>query len=83
MHDKHKKVETEEERLLELVPHVVLDFKFKVISNKIEELKNSLKTTEEGGKIDALMHEINQMQKVSKTLARGLRVRVVLKMAER
>ena len=79
MHSKHKKVETEEERLLELVPHVVLDFKFKVISNKIEELKNALKGEREEEKIGVLMREINQMQVVSRALAQRLGERIILK----
>jgi DNA primase len=79
MHDKQKKVETEEERLLELVPHVVLDFKFKLISNKIEELKNRLKGETESEKILALMQEINQMQLVNRALAQRLGERIILR----
>ncbi len=79
MHDKQKKVETEEERLLELVPHVVLDFKFKLISNKIEELKNRLKGETESEKILVLMREINQMQLVNRALAQRLGERIILR----
>ncbi len=79
IHEKQKKVEKEEERLLELVPHVVLDFKFKVISNKIEELKNTLKTEKEESKILSLMLEIHQMQTVNRALAQRLGERIILK----
>jgi len=79
MHDKQKKVETEEERLLELVPHVILDFKFKLISNKIEELKNALKGEKEEEIIRSLMLEINQMQMVNRALAQRLGERIILK----
>jgi DNA primase len=79
MHSKHKKVETEEERLLELVPHVVLDFKFKVIANRIEELKSALKGEREEEKILALMYEMNQMQVVNRALAQRLGERIILK----
>lgn len=79
IHNKTKKVETEEERLLELVPHVILDFKFKVISNKIKELQNALKEEKEESLIYTLMHEINQMQIVSRALAQKLGERIILK----
>ncbi len=79
MHNKQKKVETEEERLLELVPHVVLDFKFKLISSKIEELKNRLKGETESEKILTLMQEINQMQIVNRALAQRLGERIILR----
>jgi DNA primase len=79
IHSKYKKVEPESERLLELVPRVVLDFKFKVISLKIEELKESLKLEKDPEKILSLMQEINQMQQVSRALAQQLGERIILK----
>ncbi len=79
MHHKQKKVETEEERLLELVPHVVLDFKFKLISNKIEELKNCLREEKGEENIRSLMLEISKMQMVNRALAQRLGERIILK----
>jgi len=57
----------------------VLDFKFKVISNKIEELKSALKIEKEEEKIGSLMQEINQMQLVNRALAQRLGERIILK----
>jgi DNA primase len=79
MHSKFKKVEPEEDRLLELVPRVVLDFKFKVISLKIKELKEALKSESDPEKVLSLMQEINQLQQVSRALAQQLGERIILK----
>ena len=79
IHSKYRKIEPEEERLIELVPHVMLDFKFKLISGKIDELNLALKTEKEEPKIFSLMHQINQLQIVNRALAQQLRERIILK----
>jgi DNA primase len=79
IHSKYRKIETEEERLIELVPHVMHDFKFKLITSKIEELNVKLKTEKEEQKIILLMREINRLQIVNRALAQQLGERIILK----
>jgi len=72
IHTKMKKVETDTDRLFELVPHIVMDFKFKVISYKIKTLQEKLRTPMKDNELISIMTEIQNLQKVSRTLAAKL-----------
>lgn len=72
IHNKTKKLETDGNRLFELVPRVVMDFKFKVISHKIKELQDKLKTPMGNDELIAIMTELQTLQKVNRALASHL-----------
>ena len=61
IHNKTKKVEDDSERLVDSVPHVVMDLKFKIIEKKINELMEQLKNS--GGDMDACMKIMADLKK--------------------
>lgn len=61
IHNKTKKVEDDSERLVDSVPHVVMDLKFKIIEKKINELMEQLKNS--GGDMEACMKIMADLKK--------------------
>ena len=61
IHNKTKKVEDDSERLVDSVPHVVMDLKFKIIEKKINELMEQLKNS--GDDMDACMKIMADLKK--------------------
>lgn len=73
-----KKLEDDCDRLLEVVPHVVMDLKIKIITRKIKELKEQLKTPQDMESVMNVMRELQKYQNVSMALAARLGEIVVI-----
>jgi DNA primase len=82
IHAKIKKIATDADRLYDLVPRIIYEFKNCLILDLIKDKLTSLKTASET-KDDALsneiMYELNQLDKIKKQLAKTLGERVITK----
>lgn len=67
-------------RLFELVPHVVMDFKYKVVEAKTNSLRTKLKSEKDVEKIMELMQELAKWQEVRKVLSKKLGERIVVRL---
>lgn len=82
-HTKTQKILTDEERLVELVPTLIINFKYAIVS---EELRHMLKALQDPALIadnqrcDELMKRYSDLRKVQSIMAKRLGDRVVLSM---
>ncbi|MDR0873061.1 MAG: DNA primase [Prevotellaceae bacterium] len=70
----------EHERLLNLIPRVVFEYKNRIVSDKIKHLQEEIKTAQEenADNLDSLLIEFSQMDKIRKQLAQFLGERIIL-----
>ena len=83
IHTRIKPPEPEAERLLELVPRVVFELKNSIIIDMIKQKLLQLKDAadaKDNARIDALMHEMSQLEQVKKQLAKTLGERIIIKL---
>lgn len=77
---KVKKVELEEkDRLVDLIPHVLLDYKFKWLSLEVKRKIMSLKDLKDQTEILTLMAEIQDLKKCLNEMAKSLGERIIVK----
>lgn len=77
---KVKKVELEEkDRLTDLIPHVLLDYKFKWLSLEVKRKIMSLRDIKEPTEIVSLMSEIQDLKKCINEMAKSLGERIIVK----
>jgi DNA primase len=83
VHSKVKKVETDAERLIELVPRVVFEFKnsliLDIIKQKLIELK-AANDTKNNALMDQIMQEMKQYDDIKKQLSKTLGERIIIKL---
>lgn len=82
VHSKMKRVETDLERLIDLVPRVVFEFKNSLILDMIKQKLLSLKSATDmknNALADQLMTEIRQLDEVKKQLSKTLGERIIIK----
>ena len=80
VHTRSRALPTDEERLLELVPRLVLELKNSVVLDHIKQKLLEMKAAGEAkdyARIDILMEEIKQLDEVKKQLARALGERII------
>ena len=80
MHTRSRALPTDEERLLELVPRLVLELKNSVVLDHIKQKLLEMKAAGEAkdyARIDILMEEIKQLDEVKKQLAKALGERII------
>lgn len=81
-HSKSQKIATDEERLYEMVPMLMINFKYAIVT---EELKHTLYAlqdpaiTNDNEKCNALMQRFNELKTVQSLMAKRLGDRVVLR----
>lgn len=83
IHSKFKKIPKEEEKLIDLVPYVVINYKNALLQNKIDGLYRQMQETEKAGnpeQINSLLKEISDLNKKKQQIAVYLRERIVTKM---
>ncbi len=83
VHSKVKKVETDAERLIELVPRVVFEFKNSLILDMIKQKLLQLKAASEmknNSLVDQIMQEMKQLDEVKKQLSKTLGERIIIKL---
>jgi DNA primase len=82
IHSKYKSVQKEEERLKDLVPYVVHNYKNALLQNTIDELNRQLQETEktnDAAQMVFLLKELSDLTKKKQQFALSLRERIVTK----
>ena len=83
IHSKIKKIDTDAERLLELVPRLVYEFKNSLILDIIKQKLLELKAANDARNntiMDQIMLEIKQLDEVKKQLSKTLGERIIIKL---
>jgi DNA primase len=82
IHSKLKKVETDSERLVEIVPRVVFEYKNSILIDRIKQKLIEMKAAYEvknNQRMDELMKEMSQLEAVKKALSKTLGERIIIK----
>lgn len=82
LHSKIKKVETDSDRLIELVPRIIFEFKNSLILDMIRQKLNELKIESEARnniRVDEIMHEMAELEGFKKQLSKTLGERIIIK----
>jgi DNA primase len=83
IHSKHKKVEKESEKLLELVPYVVLNYKDAILKHQMDEIYRQIEIANGKGdaaEIQRLIEELEALwQESKKEISLHLRERIITK----
>ncbi|MCD8310645.1 MAG: DNA primase [Prevotellaceae bacterium] len=82
-HYKNQKIVTDEERLLELVPSLLVNFKYAIVGVEMRHLLSSLKDPSVAGdeaRCDALMKRYTELTKLHSAMAKLLGDRVVVRL---
>jgi DNA primase len=83
MHKRLKaSLETEEERLHEIIPRAIYEFKNKVLAQNRKELQQQIKTAQESGDLEsipAVIRQIAALDEIKKQLAKYLGERIIIK----
>ena len=82
IHSKYKMIPKEEEKLIDLVPYVVINYKNALLQNRIDELSRQMQEVERTGNIEQinyLLKELSDLTKKKQQIALYLRERIVTK----
>lgn len=82
VHSKIKKVETDLERLIELIPRVIFEFKNSIMLDKMRKKLFELKAASDAKNnllADEIMREIAEIEKIKKQLSKTLGERIIIK----
>ena len=82
IHEKVHQLEPEQDRLIQLVPRVVLEYKNKVVLAKIKNIQVSIKEAQEANNaemLEQLLIEYTHLNVVKNMLAKALGERIILK----
>lgn len=80
IHTKMKKVEDEADKLIELVPRVVFEYKNQLLLLQIKAKMLALKTAGDADSVTQLMQEISNLNVIKSQLAKTLGERIILKL---
>jgi DNA primase len=83
IHSKIKKIDTDAERLMELVPRVVYEFKNSLILDIIKQKLLEMKVANDSKNnklLDEIMREMSQLEIVKKKLSKTLGERIIIKL---
>jgi len=83
IHSKIKRIEADADRLIELVPRVVFEFKNSLILEMIKQKLNEMKTANDNKNdklVDTIMQEMSQLEIVKKQLSKSLGERIIIKL---
>ena len=83
IHSKIKKIEADSDRLLELVPRVVFEFKNSLILEKIKQKLLQMKAANDQKNnvlVDEIMQEMSQLEVTKKQLSKKLGERIIIKL---
>ena len=82
IHSKYKIVPTEEEKLIDLVPYIVINYKNMLLQNRMDELSQQMQVAEQTGnteQINYLLKNLSDLTKKKQQIALHLRERIVTK----
>lgn len=81
-HSKTQKLVTDEERLYEMVPMLMINFKNAIVAEELKHIMYALQdptTVNDGAKCDAIMQRYKEMKEIQSLMAKRLGDRVVLR----
>lgn len=81
-HSKSQKIVTDEERLFELVPMLMINFKYAIVSEELKHILYALQDpvlAHDNEKCNAMMQRYNELREVQSLMAKRLGDRVVLR----
>jgi DNA primase len=82
IHAKIHKIETEQEKLIHLIPRVIFEYKNKLILKKVKDVQLEIKAAQEekdNDKLEQLLLDYNQLNAIKNQLAKELGERIILK----
>jgi len=82
IHSKYKTIPKEEEKLIDLVPYVVINYKNRLLQNRMDEINVQMREAERAGdpeQIDRLLKSWSDLTKKKQQIALYLRERIVTK----
>jgi DNA primase len=82
IHSKLKKVESDSERLVEIVPRIVFEYKNSILIDRIKQKLIEMKVANEeknNQRMDELMKEMSQLETIKKDLSKMLGERIIIK----
>jgi len=83
IHSKIKKIEADADRLIDLVPRVVFEFKNSLILEMIKQKLTEMKVANENKNnklVDEIMRDMSQLEIVKKQLSKSLGERIIIKL---
>ena len=83
VHSKIKRIETDAERFIDLVPRVVFEFKNMLILDMIKQKLQLMKAANDAKNnalVDEIMREMSQLEIVKKQLSKTLGERIIIKL---
>lgn len=81
-HSKSQKIVTDEERLYEMVPMLMINFKYAIVTEELKHMLYALQDpalAHDNEKCDSLMKRFNELKTVQSIMAKRLGDRVVLR----
>jgi DNA primase len=83
IHSKYKKIETESEKLLELVPYAILNYKDAILKYQMDEINRQISVASKKGEFEEIQRLVAQLQELweapKKEIAVYLRERIIPK----
>jgi DNA primase len=82
IHSKYKAIPKEEEKLIDLVPYVVINYKNQLLQNRMDELNLQMQESERTNNVEQinyLLKELSELTKKKQEIALHLRERIVTK----
>ncbi|GHU61637.1 DNA primase [Bacteroidia bacterium] len=82
IHSKYKYVPGEEEKLIDMVPYIVINYKNALLQTRIDEINSSIKEAEKDGDLNRmteLIKELQEWNQKKKVIAPLLRERIITK----
>ena len=84
VHFRHKKKEEEEEKLVELIPYVILNYKDAILKRNMDEINLKIKEAEQANDFEQLKELVKQLSELwkesQKEIALHLRERIITKL---
>ena len=83
VHSKIKRIETDAERFIDLIPRVVFEFKNMIILDMIKQKLLQMKAANDvknHAMVDEIMREMSQLEIVKKQLSKTLGERIIIKL---
>ena len=83
IHSKIKRIEADADRLIELVPRVVFEFKNSLILEMIKQKLNEMRIANDNKNdalVDQIMRDMGQLEIVKKQLSKSLGERIIIKL---
>ncbi len=79
IHTKMQRIETEEDRLKELIPRSIMELKDAIVNEQIKDLRTQIKNATSDSELLTLMEKMKTLNQVKASLAKNLGERIILR----